>query len=212
MEKKDMCLSYVAVWSQPMTIMPQMDAKFCGELFGMPYETVNGLMPDGYTIAVNNKPYPLVVINPAKLIVKAQNIDSLVKYVEAVKAEIEKVEIPNFNMSLSAYGINFEKEILGLGENAEVWMWNRFIKNNVHPDSNFHLCGKLTLRIGVDENQVANIDVEPRMGVDDGIFVNINHHHNQNMDSIPNAAQLRGMIEASISRIEAQVVNKLFNE
>ena len=148
-----MCLSYVAVWSQPMTIMPQMDAKFCRELFGMPYETVNGLMPD-----------------------------SLVKYVEAVKAEIEKVEIPNFNMSLSAYGINFEKEILGLGENAEVWMWNRFIKNNVNPDSNFHLCGKLTLRIGVDENQVANIDVEPRMGVDDGIFVNINHHHNQNAD------------------------------
>ena len=32
------------------------------------------------------------------------------------------------------------------------------------------------------------------------------------MDSILNAVQLRGMIEASISKIEAQVVNKLFNE
>ena len=59
---------------------------------------------------------------------------------------------------------------------------------------------------------MANIDVEPRMGVVDGIFVNINHHHNQHMDSIPNAAQLRGMIETSIDRIEAQVVNKLFDE
>lgn len=207
-----MSLSYVAVWSQPMTMMPQMDAKFCRELFAMPYETVNGLMPDGYTIAVNNKPYPLVVINPTKLIVKAQNIDSLVKYVEAVKEEIEKANIPNFNMSLSAYGINFEKEILGLDENAEVWMWNHFVKGNVQTESDFHLCGKLTLRIGLKENQVANIDVEPRMGVDNGIFLNINHHHNQNLDAIPNAAQLRSMIQSSISIVDAQVINKLFYE
>lgn len=212
MEKKDMSLSYVAVWSQPMTMMPQMDARFCRDLFGMPYETVNGLMPEGYTIAVNNKPYPMVVINPAKLIVKAQDLDSLVKYVEAVKAEIGKATLPNFNMTLSAFGINFEKEILGLDENAEVWMWNHFIKENVKTESDFHLCGKLTLRIGIEENQVANIDIEPRLGVDNGIFVNVNHHHNQNLDTIPDALQLKEMIETSISTIDSQVVNKLFNE
>lgn len=212
MEKKDMCLSFVAVWNQPMTMMPQMEARFCRDLFGMPYETVNGLMPDGYTIAVNSKPYPLVVLNPAKLIVKAQTLDNLVKYVEAIKTEIEKANLPNFGMALSAFGINFEKEILGLDENAEAWMWNHFIRDNVQPGSDFHLCGRLTLRIGIEENQVANIDIEPRMGVDNGIFVNINHHHNQSLDSIPGAAQLKEMIETSVSSIEEHVVNKLFND
>lgn len=195
-----------------MTMVPQMDAKFCRDLFGMPYETVNGLRPDGYAIALSNRPYPMVVINPAKLIVKAHDIDSLVKYVEAVKGEIEKTNLPNFPMSLSAFGINFEKEILGLKENAEVWMWNRFINNSVCSDSDFHLCGKLTLRLGLEENQVANIDIEPRMGMDDGIFLNINHHHNQNLVSIPDVVQLREMIQASISMIDEQVVNKLFND
>ena len=211
MEMKDMSLSYVAVWNQPMAMIPQLDGKFCRELFGMPYETVNGLTPDGYTIAVNNKPYPMVVISPARLIVKAQDIDSLVRYVEAVKEEMGKANIPNFKMSLSAFGINFEKEILGLNENAEVWMWKRFIKDNVKTNSDFHLCGKLTLRIGIGDNQVANVDIEPRMGIDDGIFVNINHHHNQGSDSIPSAKQLRDLVETSVVKIKSEIMDKLFN-
>lgn len=177
----------------------------------MPYETVNGLTPEGYTIAVNNKPYPMVIINPAKLIVKAQDIESLVCYVEAIKNELKRIN-PEFKMALSAFGINFEKEILGLGENAEVWMWDHFINGNIAPNSDFHLCGKLTLRIGLDDNQVANVDVEPRMGVDDGVFININHHHNQNSDSIPDALQLRSLIETSIEKVNSEVVDHLFNE
>lgn len=211
MEKKDICLSYVAVWKQPMAMMPQMDGQFCRELFGMPYETVNGLTPDGYTIAVNNKPYPMVVINPAKLVVKAPGIDSLIRYVEAVRNKI-KISIPKFDMSLSAFGINFEKEILSLPETAEVWMWNRFIKGNIKTYSDFHLCGKLTLRIGINENQVANIDIEPRMGVDNGIFININHHHNQESESIPSAEQLRSMVETSVAAIDTKVIDNLFND
>lgn len=211
MEKKDMNLSFVAVWKQPMVMIPQMDGMFCRELFGMPYETMNGLTPEGYTIAVNNKPHPMVIINPEKLIVKASDINSLISYVEAVKTEIGKKSIPNFDMSISAFGINFEKEILDLNESAEVWMWNRFIKGNVTTASDFHLCGKLTLRIGINENQVANIDIEPRIGVDNGIFININHHHNQSCNSIPEAGQLRNMVETSVATINSKVIGNLFN-
>ena len=70
----------------------------------------------------------------------------------------------------------------------------------------------MTLRIGLDDNQVANVDVEPRMGVDDGVFININHHHNQNSDSIPDALQLRSLIETSIEKVNSEVVDHLFNE
>ena len=56
------------------------------------------------------------------------------------------------------------------------------------------------------------MDVEPRMGVDDGVFININHHHNQNSDSIPDALQLRSLIETSIEKVNSEVVDHLFNE
>lgn len=84
------CLSFVAVLKRPLMVIPNMDGKFCRELFGMPYETFNGITPDGYVIAINNKPFPLIVISPTKIIFKAENKDVLLKYVEAVKGELQK--------------------------------------------------------------------------------------------------------------------------
>lgn len=210
MNKKDINLSYVAVWNQPMTMIPQLDGKFCRELFGMPYDTVNGLTPDGYTIAVNGKPYPMVIVSPAKLVVKAQNIEKLIDYVESVKCELENINIPNFTLSQVAFGINQECEVISLGEPAANWMWSHFISNEIQTDSDFHICGRLTLRIGISDNEVANVDIEPRIGNDNAIFVNINHHHNLYMESIPDADSLRAMINKSLSTIETKVFNKLF--
>ena len=73
------CLSFVGVLKQPLMVIPNMDGKFCRELFGMPYETFNGITPDGYAIALNNKPFPLVVISPTKIIIKAESKDILIK-------------------------------------------------------------------------------------------------------------------------------------
>ena len=118
------CLSFVGVLKQPLMVIPNMDGKFCRELFGMPYETFNGITPDGYAIALNNKPFPLVVISPTKIIIKAESKDILLKYVGAVKEELFKMNIP---ISLSAFGINSEYQWLGLEENADTWLWNHFI-------------------------------------------------------------------------------------
>lgn len=210
MNKKNINFSYVAVWNQPMTMIPQLDGKFCRELFGMPYETVNGLTPDGYTIAVNNKPFPMVVISPARLVVKAQNVEKLIEYVELVKRELEKINVPNFTMTQAAFGINQEYELLDLNESSEQWMWNHFIDGKIKTESDFHTCGRLSLRVGITDNQVANIEIEPRLGIDNAIFVNINHHHSLFMETIPDAESLRKLIDSSLTSVEAKIFDKLF--
>ena len=86
MEKGQLiCLSFVGVLKQPLPIIPNMESRFCRDLFGMPYDTFNGITPEGYVIAINGKPFPMVVVSPTKIIIKAESKDSLIKYTGAIK-------------------------------------------------------------------------------------------------------------------------------
>ena len=200
------CLSFVGVLKQPLMVIPNMDGKFCRELFGMPYETFNGITPDGYAIALNNKPFPLVVISPTKIIIKAESKDILIKYVEAVKEELFKMNIP---ISLSAFGINSEYQWLGLEENADTWLWNHFINSKINTGSEYHVCNKINLRIGINDTQYANLELAPRIGIRNGLFANINHHHNIVLDEIPNSDILNKYIEESDSAIYSNLITKI---
>lgn len=200
------CLSFVAVLKQPLMVIPNMDGKFCRELFGMPYETFNGITPDGYVIAINNKPFPLIVISPTKIIFKAETKEILLKYVEAVKGELHKMNIP---ISLSAFGINSEYQWLGLDANADTWMWNHFIDKKINTGNEYHVCNKMNLRVGINENQFANIELAPRMGIRNGLFANVNHHHNIVLDELPNTDVLNKYIEESNITINSNVIAKI---
>ena len=207
MEKGNLiCLSFVAVLKQPLMVIPNMDGKFCRELFGMPYETFNGITPDGYVIAINNKPFPLIVISPTKIIFKAENKDILLKYVEAVKGELQKMNIP---ISLSAFGINSEYQWLGLDANADIWMWNHFIDKKINTGNEYHVCNKMNLRVGINENQFANIELAPRVGIRNGLFANVNHHHNIVLDELPTTDVLNKYIEESNITINSNVIAKI---
>lgn len=200
------CQSFVGVFKQPLMVIPNMDGKFCRELFGMPYDTFNGITPEGYVIAINNKPFPMVVINPTKIIIKAENKDILIKYVEAVKNELKNMEVP---LSLAAFGINSEFQWLGLDANAETWLWNHFIDKDINTGNEYHMCNKINMRIGINDNQFANVEVMPRMGIRNGLFANINHHHNEVLDDIPDASDLDRYICESDSTIYANIIEKI---
>jgi len=188
-----------------------MDGKFCRELFGMPYETFNGITPEGYTITINNKPFPLIVISPTKIIFKAENKESLLKYVEAIKSELQRISKEDFNIpvSLAAFGINSEYQWLGLDENADTWIWNHFIDKKIRTGNEYHVCNKINLRIGINDNQFANIELAPRIGIRNGLFANINHHHNIALDELPNADILDKYIEDSDIVINSNVISKI---
>lgn len=200
------CQSFVAVLQQPLMVIPNMDVGFCNRLFGKPYDTFNGITPEGYVIAINNKPFPMIVISPTKIIFKAENKESLLKYVKEVKGEFKKMNIP---ISLAAFGINSEYQWLGLEENADTWMWSHFIDKNINTGNEYHVCNNVNLRIGLNENQYVNVEIAPRMGIRNGLFANINHHHNVVLDELPDTEVLIKYIEESDIAISSNVIVKI---
>ena len=84
MNKKCISISFVGVLSQPINL-PMLSNDFCQGLFGNPSETFNGLTPEGYVIALNNKPMPMIVFNPQKFIFKASSLEELAKYIAVIK-------------------------------------------------------------------------------------------------------------------------------
>ncbi len=201
-----LCLSFVAVLRQPLKAIPNLDGKFCRDLFGMPYETFNGMTPDGYVIAINNKPFPMIAISPTKIIFKAESKEFLIKYVEEIKGEFQRMGVI---VSLVAFGINSEYQWLGLDSNADTWMWEHFINKNISTSSEYHVCNKINIRIGINESQFANVELAPRIGIRNGLFANINHHHNIVLDELPDADVLDKYIQKSDIVINSNVITNI---
>lgn len=204
MDKRHLiCQSFVGVLKQQLMVIQSMDNKFCRDLFGQPYDTYNGTTPDGYVIAINNKPFPMVVISPNKIIVKARNKETLIKYVCALKEELSKMHVP---ISFSAFGINSEYQWTGLDSNVESWLWNHYINKSIDSRKEIQLCTQLNFRIGLNDNQFVNVELAPRMGIRNGLYANINHHHNMVLEEIPDSAKLAEYIDKSDEIIISDVI------
>jgi hypothetical protein len=207
MESNRISISFVGVYESPIPFIPQLDNKFCRDLFGRPYETTNGLTPEGYAISLANRPYPLVLINPAKIIFKASNDTDLEEYVNAFSSYIsknpDKLPIKKF----SAFGINYELEYLKLGKRADLWMWQHFVRADIKTPNEFHALNHLKFTLGVNEREALNFEIEPRAGVEDGIFVSCNHHHQIPMDGLPQKEELQSIIQKSQECLD-EVLNK----
>lgn len=198
-------ISFVGVLAKPLQMLSNIDNQFAKDLFDMP-DVLNGITPEGYVIAVSNKPFPMVMLNPAKLMIKAQDSQSLVKYMGALKEELSKMGL---DISFTSFGVNSEYQWIEIDKSPESWLWEHFIKKTFHSENTFRACNKLNLRIGINEEEVANVEIEPRRGVRDGIFANVNHHHNRALDTIPTSEEAMALIQKSIDTIESEVLQKI---
>ena len=207
MKKELVSIAFVAVYKQTQAMIPVFDNRFCRSLFGMPIETENGMTPDGYAIFINNKPIPLVIVNPQKIIFKAKDVDELLHYVEKVKEELAS---KNFVSEFSAYGINYEYQLFELGQNSDSWICEKFIKTDSLGEKEMR-CNSVSLRLPVeeDESEAINLSIEPRAGMRDGVFVAINHHHQTELNELPQGNELRKMFEQSYSLMENKIINRL---
>lgn len=187
-------VSFVGVFKQSQTMMPVLDNRFCKDLFHQPYETFNGVSPEGFTVALNGKAFPLLVINPQKVIFKAKTKEDLLEYVHAVKEEFARI---NFSSEYVAYGINWEIQWLDLPNPADIWLWNRFIDDKIKTNSVFQTCGNISMRFGVNDTEVLNLTLEPRKGRHNGVFGSVNHHHSVSFESLPEGDELTKMIKDS---------------
>ena len=206
MEKTSFSISFVGVWEKPLAVLPNFDNRFAKDLFGLPYDTFNGFTPDGYVVAIENKPFPMVVLSPTRLVIKSKDRNGLQEYMEALQPEIDKFIHGN---RFSSFGINSEYQWTDINESSEVWLWNHFINPSLSDVSSFQMCNKLNLRLGINETQVANVEIEPRRGIRNGIFANINHHHNQFLSGMPIGEEAKSLIESSIETIEERIIKRL---
>ena len=207
MIRSHICTSFVGIFNGALSWIPNLDNRFCRELFGKPYETMNGMTPEGYTIAINNKPFPMVIINPEKLIVKGENIETLAKYTESLIRELERCGLKD--VGFSAYGINGEYQWLELPANADIWICEHFMKDSIFNKHEYHVCNNLNFRINHGDTQYLNVDIAPRVGIRDGLYANINHHHNQSIDVFPDTAAFFQLIKESEKIVEDNIILSL---
>lgn len=198
MKKNCISASFVAVFTQALPVIPPLDNKFCKDLFGLPYDTINGLTNEGYIIAIENKPMPSVTITPQKIVVKAQSVLNLATYVDSLAKEFKSKGIP---MASSAYGINTEYQWLDLNSPSSEWMWNRFI-NPAMATATMNQCNKVSFRFVVNDSEAVNMEFMPRVGINDGIFASVNHHHAIGLNEFPTQGLLKVMFEDSQRLLE----------
>lgn len=191
-------VAFVGVYDSVIPMIPGLDNKFCRHLYDNPDETINGMSPEGYTISINKKPFPLVIFNPQKIIFKSGNIDTLTSYIRKVKDEFKKF---GFNPKYSAFGINYEYEFLDLDDTADSWISKIFLKPDIF-DGMEKKCNVLSLRFDINDSEIVNMSFEPRAGKRNGVFMSINHHHASILEELPEEGVLKSLYGSSQKRIE----------
>ncbi len=209
MKKDCISLAFVAVFAKPLSVVPVPDSEFCKNLFGNPLDTYHGMGPEGYVIAVKNKPVPAVVIGPTKIMVKAHNVEDLAKY---VKEFSELSAQKGVSMAYSAYGTNGEYQWLELPSSSTEWMWKRFVNPSMEISPTGSQCTKISFRFIESAEESVNIEVEPRNGVHDGLFVSVNHHHEHGGDALPCQEELTEMFRRSEELFDNKYFKKIITD
>lgn len=201
-------VSFVAVFSRILPMIPALDNQFCRDLFGKPYKTINGMTPEGYVIAIENKPLPSITISPQKIVFKAKTAEELSKYVESLKDKFLSINLP---IDYSAFGVNFEYQWMDLPEDPSLWMRNCFIKDNISIEGTTCFCNHVALRFILNETEALNIEIMPRNGIRNGILASINHHHAIGGKAFPKQSDLEQMFAASTELLEQIIFNHIIS-
>lgn len=174
MKKDRISIGFVGIYEQPITLIPQLDIEFCKNLFNQPEITTVGIGQEGLVISTNNKPFPLVIVGLQRIAVKVATEKMLAQCLNAIQAEFASQGLA---FKFSAFGINYEYQFINIKQPAEEWMWKRFIQTKIRTKAQYQSCPRLSFRLGVNDVETVNMTIEPRTGVRDGVFIDINHHH-----------------------------------
>lgn len=192
-------VSFVGVFSTPLTMIPQLDTEFCQNVFHNPEMTISGYTPAGFLVKHKTFPVPSILINPAKIVIIANNLNDLLNLVSAVATQLE-------NPYFASYGLNSEIE-WRCKENAEDWLNLNFIQQNKRLGKITNKCRKVNLIFDVTDKESLNIDFEPRMGVENGVFASVNHHHDYPMTGFPNQELLNNEFSNSLKVVAQHITN-----
>ena len=178
-------------------------------LFGNNIDIVQAMTPEGYLIAAKNNPYVAIVINPAKIMFKAQNVDDLVAYVESYS---KLIDTDGFSMNYKAFGINSEYEYSELPSSTQEWMWNRFVNPSIDISWDGKQCTRISFRFVENTDDFMNIEVAPRDGLVNGLYVSVNHHHERLGSGLPCKNDLIRLFSHSSELLENKYFKKIITD
>lgn len=202
MKNNLLTISFVGVFKTPQTMIQPLNANFCRDVFHNPGSTVSGFSPAGFVVKHRTLPAPSISITPEKLIVMATSQNNLFEYINSLRTQIPEYEF-------IAYGLNRDIESLDISQNEDIcdWMCRHFIKQQFCYGNRVNRTSKLNLLFDIDDNELVNIDMEPRVGVKNGLFLSVNHHNNYQIKGLPEQSVL-----SSLYRDSTEKVNKVINE
>lgn len=212
MKHRVLSYSFVGVWARPALEIPMLDKRFCMDLFGDPYKTNSGLSNEGFLITFQDgsNPAPTALINPQRLQVTSQNLNTTIDVAIKVGKEIAKASKGRFSLELRSFGLNTEHEILRLEGSTENWLTKKFLAKGLKIDKkNKELVvhtKKLAFDIIHEQGNKKTISVEPRVNEPGGVFVYVNDHNEIPMDHLPTKKELESLFQGSIDTIKNDVL------
>lgn len=188
-------ISFVGVFKTPQTMIQQLDPEFCKNIFHSPENTVSGLTPTGFMIRLSTSPIPIINISLDKFIIVARSINELLEYIEAIRSAVPEYEF-------QAYGLNRDLECLNIKtRNISTWMYEHFVQDRFKLGTKLNACNRFNLQFDVEENEILNLDFEPRTGYTNGLFIAVNHHNVYPTIGFPPLEELRKLYNSSEKKI-----------
>ena len=204
MEVNVLSISFVGVFKVPLSMIPQLDANFCKDIFHNPDMTISGYGPAGFVVKHKILPVPSIHINPTKVVIIANNLEDLFDYIKAVSAQLPDVHF-------GAYGLNSEVE-WRCDCNADEWLSSHFIKESKRIGTSFNKCTHLNLTYDISNKELLNIGLEPRVGCQNGVFASINHHNEYPICGFPKQSKLASEFERSFKTVNYHITKLTSDE
>lgn len=172
MERNILSYTFVGILERTISTFPNIPDDFLISLFDLPYETLIRKDTSGIAAQARNR-YVGVVLSADKLIITAESPEQLSSIQRKFMMELRKT-LPE--LSVAAYGINYEIEYVKLNLTSTKWLWDKFMSGLSVGDV-FHECNKIEFKLGIAPYQYFNFSFEPRANNPYAVFLSLNHHH-----------------------------------
>lgn len=203
MKRNRMSISFVGVFTTPLSNIPAFDPITSANLLNIPQNNVlAGFTPDGFVIRNSINPFPIACINPQKVICAAVNEDQLFNLVQKVYTRLFEMGVTS---NFSAYGINFEYEWTDVECLNQLWLSKRFLNKSITSANPGMQCQGLSFTLPLNDHEAISTNVTLRVGNDRGIFASINHHNAYPYQGMKSPEELQKLFLHSTQLLESNL-------
>lgn len=209
--------TFVGVWGgTPPQMFIVTDRPFLRALFSDPYNTTEGLNPQGFfsvTRELNFQQTHNLLLSQQRIQVIAPDKDELSKILINVTEKIIQLNSVSekYNLSFKSYSLSVEIELTDFfkkDENASLWLSEKFINKSIQLNEEFLTVNTNTIHFDVT-NKVGikyTITLQPRIANPKSLYIKITEEH---ASSVMNGDSLKNL-EKDFDKMTLYVQEKIY--